>query len=96
MEGVFEDEFNEGVDTEQCVIRAIYQKEYGIKVASEQTWLMSPVQGDKFVLTKSEMYIGKGYKSDGLFKLNIMIVIPKINKINTSNSIACLLESSYL
>ena len=32
------------------------------------------------------MYVGKGYMSDGLFKLNVMTVIPKLasNKNNTS------------
>ena len=32
------------------------------------------------------MYVGKGYMSDGLFKLNVMTVVPKlaINKNNTS------------
>ena len=41
---------------------------------------------DKFVLTKNGMYVGKGYMSDGLFKLNVMTVVPKsiINKSNTS------------
>ncbi|KAE8645657.1 hypothetical protein Csa_020469 [Cucumis sativus] len=33
---------------------------------------------DKFVLSKNEMYIGKDYLSDGLFKSNVFIVVPKI------------------
>ena len=40
---------------------------------------------DKFVLSKNEMYIGKDYLSDGLFKLNVLTVVPKsiINKVST-------------
>ena len=51
-------------------------------------------ESDKFVLTKSGMYVGKGYMSDGLFKLNVMTVVPKlaINKNNTS--FAYILESN--
>ena len=41
---------------------------------------------DKVVLTKAGMYVGKGYMSDGLFKLNVMTVIPKINKMSTSSA----------
>ena len=33
---------------------------------------------NKFVLFKNEMYIGKGYLSDGLFKLNVLTVVPKV------------------
>ena len=29
-------------------------------------------ESDKFVLFKSGMYVGKGYMSDGMWKLNIM------------------------
>ena len=29
-------------------------------------------ESDKFVLTKSGMYVGKGYLSEGLFKMNVM------------------------
>ena len=38
---------------------------------------------DKFVLSKNEMYVGKGYLSDGLFKLNVMTVVTKddLNKL---------------
>ena len=49
---------------------------------------------NKFVLSKSGMYIGKGYVSDGMWKLNVMTVIkPNINKVNTSTY---MLESSNL
>ena len=37
---------------------------------------------DKFVLTKSGMYVGKGYLSDGMFKLNIMTLTLKVNAMN--------------
>ena len=29
------------------------------------------IESDKFVLTKNGMYVGKGYMSNGLFKINI-------------------------
>ena len=32
---------------------------------------------DKFVLTKNEMYVGNGYLSNKLFKINVMTVVPK-------------------
>ena len=34
---------------------------------------------DKVILSKSGMYVGKGYVSDGLFKLNVMTIINKNN-----------------
>ena len=53
-------------------------------------------ESDKFVLTKSGMYVGKGYLSDGLFKLNVMTIVPPevMNKNNTSS--AYIVESSYI
>ena len=32
-------------------------------------------ESDKFVLSKSEMYVGKGYMSGGMWKLNAMTII---------------------
>ena len=32
-------------------------------------------ESDKFVLTKSEIYVGKGYLSKGLFKMNVMTIV---------------------
>ncbi|KAL2503938.1 Uncharacterized protein Adt_19559 [Abeliophyllum distichum] len=51
-------------------------------------------ESDKVILSKSRMFVGKSYVSDGFFKLNVMTVKPKINKIN--NSFTYLLESSNL
>ena len=58
-------------------------------------------ESDKFVLTKGEMYIGKGYLIDGLFKANIIVVdkrsvylYPKL--INKEKSSVYLLESPIL
>ena len=48
-------------------------------------------ESDKVTLTKSGMFVGKGYAADGLFKLNVMTVV---NNINESTSSAYLLESS--
>ena len=49
---------------------------------------------DKFALSKNEMYVGKGYLSDGLFKLNVMTVVTKddLNKVASSY----MLESSNI
>ena len=32
-------------------------------------------ESDKFALSKSEMYVGKWYMSDGMWKLNVMTTI---------------------
>ena len=52
-------------------------------------------ESDKFVLTKSGMYVGKGYMCDGLFKLNVMTIVSKLNEIKVASS-SYLLESSHL
>ena len=50
---------------------------------------------DNFILTKNGMYVGKGYMSNGLFKMNVMTVVPPIKNINKkSTSSAYMLESS--
>ena len=49
-------------------------------------------ESDKFVLTKSGMLVGKGYLSDGLFKMNVMTVV--ITNENKNKSYAYLIESS--
>ena len=51
-------------------------------------------ESDRVVLSKNEMYVGKGYVNDGLFKLNVMTLKPTIN--NKAISSAYLLESSNL
>ena len=42
-------------------------------------------ESDKIVLSKSGMYVRKGYVSDGLFKLNVITVWLKINKVINSS-----------
>ena len=32
-------------------------------------------ESNKFVLSKSGMYVGKGYMNDGMWKLNVMTII---------------------
>ena len=50
---------------------------------------------DNFILTKNGMYVGKGYMSNGLFKMNVMTVVPPTKNINNKNtSPAYMLESS--
>ncbi|GJV82426.1 retrovirus-related pol polyprotein from transposon TNT 1-94 [Tanacetum coccineum] len=48
-------------------------------------------ESDKFVLSKNQMYVGKGYAVNAMFKLNVMVVKNDINKMN---SFAYLIESS--
>ena len=50
-------------------------------------------ESDKFVLVKNGMYVGNGYLSDGLFKMNVMTIVPKIINNNKISS-AYMLESS--
>ena len=47
---------------------------------------------DKVVISKNDMYVGKGYLSDGLFKLNVMT----INNNKNNDSSAYLLDSDNL
>ena len=50
---------------------------------------------ENFILTKNGMYVGKGYMSNGLFKMNVMNVVPPTKNINNKNtSSAYILESS--
>nr|GFA60472.1 Pol polyprotein [Tanacetum cinerariifolium] len=50
-------------------------------------------ESDKFVLSKNQMYVGKVYAVNGIFKLNVMVVK---NDINIMNSSAYLIESSNM
>ncbi|RVW62815.1 Retrovirus-related Pol polyprotein from transposon TNT 1-94 [Vitis vinifera] len=51
-------------------------------------------ESNKVVLSKSGMYVGKGYMSDGMWKLNVMTIIKSnMNKASTSTY---MLESSNL
>ena len=55
-------------------------------------WLV--FESDKFVLSNSRMYVGKWYMSDGMWKLNVMIILKSnMNKASTSDNI---FESSNL
>ena len=50
---------------------------------------------DNFILSKNGMYVGKGYMSNGLFKMNVMTVVPPIKNINKKSTFsAYMLESS--
>ena len=49
-------------------------------------------ESEKFVLTKSRIYVGRGYMSDGLFKINVMTIVSNFNNKNTSS--AYMIESS--
>ena len=41
-------------------------------------------ESDKFVLIKSGIYVGKGYMSNVLFKMNVMTIVSDFNNKNTS------------
>ena len=50
---------------------------------------------DNFILTKNGMYVGKGYMSNRLFKMNVTTVVPLTKNSNNKNtSSAYMLESS--
>ena len=51
-------------------------------------------ESDKFVLSKSGMYIGRGYMRDGMWKLNVMTVIK--SNMNKASSSTYMLEFSNL
>ena len=51
-------------------------------------------ESDKFVLLKSGMYVGKGYMSGGMWKLNVMTIIK--SDMNKASTCAYILESSNL
>ena len=51
-------------------------------------------ESNKFVPTKSGIYVGKGYMSNGLFKMNVMTIVSNFNNKNTSS--AYMLESSNI
>ncbi|GJV79937.1 hypothetical protein Tco_1515807 [Tanacetum coccineum] len=42
-------------------------------------------ESDKFVLSKNQIYVGKGYAVNAMFKLNVMVVKNDINKMNSSS-----------
>ena len=48
---------------------------YGLLLCKKDFKLV--FESNKVVLTKSGMYVGKRYLSDGLFKLNVMTIVPK-------------------
>nr|GFA70612.1 putative disease resistance protein At3g14460 [Tanacetum cinerariifolium] len=48
-------------------------------------------ESDKFILSKNQIYVGKGYAMNRMFKLNVMVVKNEINKMNSSSY---LIESS--
>ena len=51
-------------------------------------------ESDKFVLAKSRIYVGKGYMSDEMWKLNVMTVIK--SKVNKASSSTYMLDLSNL
>ena len=51
-------------------------------------------ESEKFVLTKSGIYLGKGYMSNGLFKMNVMPIVSDFKYKNTSS--AYMLEFSNI
>ena len=51
-------------------------------------------ESDKVILSKSGMYVGKGYVVDGLFKMNVMVLRNEMNKATTSS--AYVIESTNI
>lgn len=53
-------------------------------------------ESSMFTLTKSGMFVGKEYLYDRLFKLNVMIFIPKNKNIDKAFLFIYMVESSDL
>ncbi|GJR87327.1 retrotransposon protein, putative, ty1-copia subclass [Tanacetum coccineum] len=62
-----------------------------LKMISEKELKLT--NSDKFVLSKNQMYVGKGYAVNGMFNLNVVVVMNDINKMN---SFAYLIDSSHM
>ena len=45
----------------------------GSLLNSHGFWMV--FESDKFVLSKSGMYVGKGYMSNGMWKFNVMTIV---------------------
>ena len=53
-------------------------------------------ESDKFVITKARMYLGRGYMTDGMFKLNTMTIVPKNSMNEKGESSVYIVDSSIL
>ena len=53
-------------------------------------------ESDKFVITKAGMYVGRGYMTDGMFKLNAMTIVPKNSMNEKGESSVYIVDSSIL
>ena len=51
-------------------------------------------ESDKFVIAKSGVYVGKGYMSNGLFRMSVVTIVSDFNNKNTSS--AYMLEFSNI
>ena len=51
---------------------------------------------NNFILTKKGMHVGKWCMSNGLFKMNVMTIVPPIKNINKNTSSSYMLESSNM
>ena len=51
---------------------------------------------DKFVITKAGMYVGRGYMTDGMFKLNTMTIVPKNSMNEKGEPSVYIVDSSIL
>ena len=50
----------------------------------------------KFVITKAGMYVGRGYMTDGMFKLNTMTIVPKNSMNEKGESSVYIVDDSIL
>ena len=53
-------------------------------------------ESDKFVITKAGMYVGGGYMTDGMFKLNTMTIVPKNSMNEKGESSVYIVDASIL
>nr|GEX50535.1 Pol polyprotein [Tanacetum cinerariifolium] len=79
------------IDTEAtCRVCADKSMFHSFRAVDNGQKLHMVFESDKFVLSKNQIYVGKGYAMNGMFKLNVMVVKNEINKMHYS---AYLIES---
>ena len=79
MECVVEDDFRKTMTLNNVLYVPKIRKNLVSKSLLNKHGFCMVFGSNKVILSKSGMYVGKGYVSDGLFKLNVMTIINKNN-----------------
>lgn len=75
-EGYIEDDFQQRTHSQQHSTCVRYSQEPCIKLLSTNGFKLVFVY-DKFVLTKNELYIGKWYLCERMFKIKVLAIVSK-------------------